>query len=148
MPKTMKVEVEYPARERLSLQLDLNDSGEITSAVLDGIGCRATLQLMAEWRPKLVGKLEALPLPEGNEHSAIMLRELLLKAQGRWAFPYAEDEICHCRMVPTSKVDAAIVSGCLTIDEIKRGTSASTSCGACRTDIENIIEYRLRGYRS
>lgn len=136
------VAIAFPARERLRLQLKI-ENGRITAAALTGIGCRQTLELMSAWRPRLTGPLADLPLPEGHGHSAIMLRELILKAQGRWRFPYEEDEICHCRAVPTGVVDSAIVGGCHSLPAVREATSASTSCGACRVDIEKVMEYRL-----
>jgi len=137
------VAIGFPAREKLRLQLK-TENGQITSASLTGVGCRATLELIKQWRPKLSGALAEVPLPEGSDHSALMLRELILKAQGLWRFPYDEDEMCHCRAVPTRVVDAAIVGGCHTLPSIRAATGASTSCGACGVDIQKVIAYRLQ----
>lgn len=137
------IAIGFPAREKLRLQIK-TQNGQITAATLSGVGCRATLEMMKEWRPKLTGALADVPLPQGNDHSSLMLRELLLKAQGRWQYPYDEDEMCHCRAVPTRVVDAAIVSGCHHLPSIRAATSASTSCGACGVDIQKAIAYRLQ----
>lgn len=139
----LKVEVSLAGRDRLSLSLEIHE-GEITSATLQGSGCPAVLKLIQAWRPKLTGPLKSLELPEGSGHSEILLREAILKAKGEWKFPYNEEELCHCRAISTSKVDAAIVSGCHNVRSVARETSAGTSCGSCRPNTEAIIAYRLQ----
>lgn len=139
----VRVDVALVSRDRLTLILELVQ-GRIVKAQLVGTGCLEFLELLAAWRPKLTGDLAQLPLPAGSGHAALLLREAILKAQGRWDFPYREVELCHCRAVPTAKVDAAIVGGCHTVEAVKSATSASTSCGTCRTDIEAILAYRLK----
>ena len=141
---TFETEVQLAARDRIRLRLVVAE-GEIREAKLSGIGCPEMLALITEWRPKLTGKLSDLPLPAGGGHAAILLRELLLRAQGKWAFPYKDEELCHCRSVPTKKVDDAIIGGLRSVDAISRATSAGTSCGTCRPDIEKILNYRLTG---
>lgn len=136
------VEVALPLRDRVSLSLEV-EGGQIRSSRLHGVGCTEFLKLLRDWRPKLTGELDAVPLPPGESHAAILLRELILKAQGKWDFPYKEEELCHCRAVLTSVVDAAIVGGCKTSAAVSRETSASTSCGTCRPDVEAILKYRL-----
>lgn len=140
----VQVEVSLPGRDRVTLNLDVQN-GEIRSADLTGSGCPQFLKLMNEWRSKLTGQLADVPLPDGHDHSAILMREAILKAKGEWSFPYAEEELCHCRAVATSKVDAAVISGCHNIRSIARETSAGTSCGSCRPNTEAIIAYRLSG---
>jgi bacterioferritin-associated ferredoxin len=136
-------EVSLSSRDRLRLALDVDENGTILSAQLTGSGCSELLSLLGTVRPLLKGKLADLQLPEGRSHSAILMRELLLKAKEQWNFPYKEEELCHCRAVSTRKVDDAIISGCHTVEAVKRATSASTSCGTCRWDIESILKYRL-----
>jgi bacterioferritin-associated ferredoxin len=140
--QTIRIEAGLPARDHILLSIDHHE-GIIESAKLEGVGCLELLKLFQEWRPKLTGGLESLPLPTGSGHAAILLREVILKAQGKWAFPYSAEELCHCRAVATARVDAAIVSGCHTMERIRATTSASTSCGTCRPDIEAILKYRL-----
>jgi bacterioferritin-associated ferredoxin len=108
------------------------------------IGCPEVLALCETWRAKLKGDAKQWPLPEGNSHAAILLREAILKARGAWQLPYHEDELCHCRVVATSKVDAAIVTGAHTVSEVSRRTSAGTSCGTCQPDIQKLIKYRTQ----
>ena len=137
------IEVGLPARDRLRLSFKVKD-GEILDAKLEAVGCMELLRLVEVWRPHFQGSLEKMPLPEGRGHAAILMRELVLKTQGRWKFPYADEELCHCRAVPTAKVDAAIVGGCHSLEAVRAATSASTSCGTCRPDVENVLAYRLK----
>ena len=130
------------ARDHVRLSLSL-DGDQIVAAHLRAVGCGELLNLVAAIRPQLRGNLGDLLLPEGSGHAVLLLREVLLKAQGRWSFPYQEEELCHCRAVPTKKVDEAIVSGCHTPEDVSRATRASTSCGTCRPDVNAIINYRL-----
>jgi bacterioferritin-associated ferredoxin len=140
--ESVDISVSLAARDELRLRLKITN-GEVVESHLSGIGCTELLEQIVAWRPFFKGPLGQLPLPEGPGHAQVMLRELILKAQGRWNFPYKEEELCHCRAVPTKKVDDAIIGGCHTVDAVKRATSASTSCGTCRPDIENILSYRL-----
>lgn len=138
------IEVGLTGRDRVTLDLDLQN-GVIQAAKMTGSGCTHFLKLIQAWRPKLNGELSKLPLPEGSGHAEILLREAILKAKGEWQFPYDEEELCHCRAIATSKVDAAIISGCHNIRSVARETSAGTSCGSCRPNTEAMIEYRLKG---
>ncbi len=143
--KTQKIElsVALSGRDELHLALDVVN-GEIAAAKLTGCGCLEFLKLMEIWRPKLKGRLNEVEIPAGQSHSEMLLREALLKAKGAWVFPYADEELCHCRAVATSKVDSAVVGGCRTVRAIARETSAGTSCGSCRLDTEAIIDFRLQ----
>ena len=154
----LEVQIELEGRESLHLNMDVDSdlsSAElkqnpeqkqksvIRSASLSVIGGPELLQLAVEWRPKLQGVLGDVPLPKGTSTAAILLREVLLKAQGRWEYPYAHEELCHCRVVQTQTVDRAIVTGAHTPEEVSRQTSASTACGTCRPDVEKILKFRL-----
>jgi len=79
-----------------------------------------------------------------QDHSSILIRELILRLQDRFQLPFTEAELCHCRAVPTEVVDRAIVAGSHTVQAVARVTSAGTSCGTCKPDTELLIEYRLR----
>lgn len=135
--------VSLQGRDEITLDLDVVN-GEIAHSRLTGRGCPEMLNLMQAWRPKFKGALSAVEIPKGNSHSEILLREAILKARGDWKFPYEEEELCHCRAIATSKVDAAIIGGCRSVRAIARETSAGTSCGSCRPDTEAIINYRLQ----
>ncbi len=112
---------------------------------LRALGCPEVLSLCSEWRGKLKGDAKSWPLPQGTSHSEILLREAILKARGEWELPYKDSELCHCRVIATQKVDAAIVTGAHTVNEVSRRTSAGTSCGTCQPDIKKLIAYRTKG---
>lgn len=133
---------QIPGREEVHLEFEEN-SGQISDAKLHGVGGPELLQTLAEWRPQLKGALQDIPLPEGSGTGAMMVRELLLKARGQWQYPYEHEELCHCRVVTTQAVDAAVLTGSHDPSQVSKQTSASTACGTCRPDVEAIIAYRL-----
>jgi bacterioferritin-associated ferredoxin len=110
---------------------------------LSYVGCTDMLSLLRKNKKEFGTDLRQWPLPEGGNHQDILLRELLLKINGQWAYPYPDVEICHCRLVRTESVDQAIICGAHTPEKVSRLTSASTACGTCRFDVERIIAYRL-----
>ncbi len=83
------------------------------------------------------------PLPLGTSHSALLLKEFILKCQGKWQEVYTEQELCHCRMVQAQTVEQAILCGAHTSEAVSRWTSAGTACGTCKPTIEQILEARL-----
>ncbi|MBX2986656.1 MAG: (2Fe-2S)-binding protein [Bdellovibrionaceae bacterium] len=107
------------------------------------IGCEALLQQVRALRERHGDDPQSWALPAGSGHTDMLIRELILKRRGEWDFPYKDAEICHCRLVATVIVDQAIVTGAHTPEVVSRWTSASTSCGTCRPDVEKIIAYRL-----
>ena len=138
--KTIKVTIE--GQDELTLSYELNDKREVVSAKLSVIGCPTMMELVKKWRPLLNGGVDAIPLPRETHHSAMLLRQLILELQGKWDFPYKEFELCHCRAIPTKKVDDAIICGAKTVRDVSRKTSAGTACGTCRPDIEKVLKYR------
>lgn len=140
--KSIDHQVQIPGRENLQLQAQLSSTGELSEIRLFAIGGPDFLHRIQEWRAKIVGQLLEVELPVGNSIADILLRELLLKAQGLWKYPYQDRQLCHCRAVPTSVVDEAVICGAHTPEEVSRQTSASTACGTCRPDVEEIIKYR------
>jgi len=140
--ESVDLAVKVPGGDAVSLQLELRGR-QIQSSKLSGTACTSLLKLMAEWRTHLKGSIDDVPIPKGEDHASILIRELILKAQGRWEFPYSEEELCHCRGVPLAKVDAAIIAGCKSSASVSRETSAGTSCGSCKPDIEAVLRYRL-----
>lgn len=128
---------------RDSVELSLEAAGSIkTLSGLQGVGCHKFLSLIKEWRQHLKSDIKTVPLPKGEDHSAMLLREVIMKAKGEWSYPYKEEEMCHCRSIPAAIVDGAIVSGCHTVEKVGIETSAGTACGTCREDILKSIAYR------
>ena len=110
---------------------------------LVAFGCTQVLDLLKTMQQKFGKEITAWPQPEGAEHAEMLVRELILKAQGKWQYPYLHEELCHCRTVATLKVDEAILMGAHKVSQVSRQTSASTACGTCRPEVERIIDYRL-----
>lgn len=108
------------------------------------IGCTELLSLVRRFQVQFGKDPKAWPLPQGHSHSELLLKEVLLKSRGQWEFPVCEEELCHCRSVPTETVDQAIVAGAHQPEVVSRQTSASTSCGTCRPSVEKIIDFRLK----
>ncbi len=107
-------------------------------------GCPKLMSLIENFKKNFGADPKNWLLPEGNDHSAILLREFILRVQNKWQEPYAHAEICHCRQVSTKTVDQSIMMGCHTMDSIRRSTSANTACGACMPDIESLLATRLQ----
>ncbi|MDZ4662643.1 MAG: (2Fe-2S)-binding protein [Pseudomonadota bacterium] len=119
------------------------ESGTITDLKLTAIGCLPFLKLVDEYRSKIKGELKSLMVPRLLDHSSLIIRELMLKLKGEWDFPYKEVMLCHCRAISCARVDAAVIFGSRSAEEVAKSTSAGTGCGTCRKDTENIIRYRL-----
>jgi bacterioferritin-associated ferredoxin len=84
------------------------------------------------------------PIPTEKSHSDMLIRELLLKVRGLWDFPYKDEELCHCRLVPTVVVDQAVLAGAHTTPQIIAATGAGSACSACQVNIDKITQYRLK----
>jgi len=138
------IALKIPGREQLDFSVEIDASGVIQKARLTGVGNQAFLADLKNYRKNLKGKLQELPLPNGNSPAELMITEAILKLRGEWTPPYLEEEICHCRNVPLAVVDAAIVAGAHTPAKVSAWTSASTQCGTCRPDVEAYLRFRLR----
>ena len=143
MGKFLHHQIVLKGREMMSISLELSDASEIISAKLFGIGGPDFLRQLKNWRKELKGPLQKISLPTGRSVGELMYKQLLLRARGEWDYPYKEAELCHCRAVPTEVVDAAILVGAHTANQVSRDTSASTACGTCRPDVEAILKFIL-----
>lgn len=123
-------------RDEISLQTQM-------SPQLKASGCQKLLEKVQFYLTNQGNDPKKWTLPTENNHVDILLREFILKSQGNWNFPYAHEELCHCRSVQTHTVDQAVIAGAHSAKEVTRQTSAGSSCGTCQPDIEKIIQYRL-----
>ena len=139
----MEIKAGWPGLDELCLDLRLDGQNQITSFSLKVVGGPELLTLADQWRAHFKGSVENIPLPEGQSPAVLLVRELILKAQGKWTYPFAEAELCHCRAIPTERVDQAIVYGAHRPEVVSRRTSASTACGTCRPDVQSIVNFRL-----
>lgn len=123
------------------VELEIADSGEVH---LRGMGCSEFLDFLKKSRVSLKGDPNSWALPDGVSHSELLIAEVILKAQKKWSVPYDEEELCHCRMIATEKVDRAIIAGAHNTATVSRITSASTACGTCRPIVQKMINHRLK----
>ena len=110
---------------------------------VDFKGCHDFTQTMLSFKKKFGPDIHHWPLPNGNSHSEILIRELVLKLKGEWKFPFEEEELCHCRHVSAQAVDEAVINGAHTVELASQWTGCSTACGTCRPDVERIIQLRV-----
>lgn len=143
----MKIKVELEGRDFIEVECEDENSlgSNIPGAVkkVTMLGCSEFMEMMQRMRRNFGVDLARWPLPEGHDHSSLLLKEMILKLRGEWAFPYAHSEVCHCRTVSAHAVDQAVVAGAHTTEVVTRQTSASTACGTCRPEVQKIIDYRL-----
>ncbi|WP_374073396.1 bacterioferritin-associated ferredoxin [Bdellovibrio bacteriovorus] len=140
----MKIKVELEGRDYIEVECEGDDPkapGAVKNVSL--VGCSAFMEMMQSMRRHFGPDLGKWPLPEGQDHSSLLLKEMILKLRGEWAFPYAHAELCHCRTIATQTVDQAIIAGAHSPEIVTRQTSASTACGTCRPEVQKIIDYRL-----
>ena len=122
-------------------RLEIKKKG--SQKIFSFVGCEALSRFLNAYKKKYGDDLQKWPLPEGTQHFELLLKELLMKDREQWQYPYLENELCHCRTVPTEVVDQAILAGAHTPERVSSWTSASTACGTCRPVVQKIIAYRL-----
>jgi NAD(P)H-nitrite reductase large subunit len=52
--------------------------------------------------------------------------------------------VCHCALVSSSQLLAAIEDGATSIDEVSRRCGASAQCGGCRPAVERMLRSPAR----
>ncbi len=132
----MKVCVELKGHDSIIYERE-NDRSSF-----DLIVCSSTRELLKKCKAQFGADVSAWEEPQGIHHSEILVRELIQKVRGTWNFPYAHSELCHCRAVSASGVDAAILQGAHTIASVGRLTLAGTGCGKCQSDIATLLKHR------
>ena len=143
--KKLESFVKFSNRDEIKLSLQLDDQ-RIVQVEIHSVACPECLDEIKKLKNNL--RLHAqdyskMPLPTGEHHSAVLVRELIMKSRSEWAFPYKEEELCHCRNVATSIVDDCIIGGLHRVSEIGEKTMAGTACGICRPMTQMLIDYRL-----
>lgn len=139
----MKMKVSLDGRDSIEVDYEgeLPALGKLVKVSLRG--CTEMMAKMQNMRRDHGNDLKSWPVPEGDDHATLLIRELVLKLRGQWSFPYCDAELCHCRNVATQIVDQAIIAGAHTPEVVSRQTSASTACGTCRPQVQQLIDYRL-----
>jgi bacterioferritin-associated ferredoxin len=136
----LKTKVELDGRDYLQVETDA--SGTKVSM----LGCTEFMEMMQKMKRHFGVDIAKWPLPEGTDHSSILLREMVLKLRGEWVFPVEKEQICRCLSVSARIIDQAIVGGAHTSEKVTKVTSASSACGSCRPDIQKIIDFRLKKF--
>ncbi|MGZ3769613.1 MAG: (2Fe-2S)-binding protein [Bdellovibrio sp.] len=139
----MKIKVELQGRDYIEVHFEEGpqERGPVKSVAV--LGCSAFMKKISEMRTEFGDDLNKWELPTENDHSSLLLKEMILKIRGQWQFPYAHEELCHCRSVSAFTVDQAIIAGAHTPEKVTLQTSASSACGTCRFEVNKIINYRL-----
>ncbi len=129
------------------IKAGINGRDDITFSSESGlrvIGCRRIMSLVKDLQ-SLHGKdPKTWPLQDSVSHEALLINELILKAKNSYQLPYIEEEICHCRSIPTESVAQAVKAGAHSIEAIRAMTDANTACGTCGPDCESVLKYILR----
>jgi hypothetical protein len=58
------------------------------------VGCSDFMEMMQKMRRHFGNQVNQWPLPEGKDHSSLLLKEMILKLRGEWKFPYEHEELC------------------------------------------------------
>lgn len=134
MEKTLTIQI--PGQDKI--QVEMKEGKQY----LHFQGCHDFTSLMISFKKNFGVNVSQWPLPKGQSHSEMIMRELILKLQGKWQYPYAEEELCHCRHVSRETVDVAILNGAHSTDLASQWTGCSTACGTCKPSVEKMIQYR------
>lgn len=51
--------------------------------------------------------------------------------------------VCHCRVVTSARLEAAVNAGAVTVDEVITATAAATDCEGCKELVEAIVTKAL-----
>ena len=81
-----------------------------------------------------------LPIPQEKTPEMLLLRELILKIRGEWGDAPSDPELCHCRKIPQTHVERAIILGAHTIEKVRARSSANTSCGTCLPEVDALFK--------
>src|SRR6185437_545805 len=97
----------------------------------------------AEYGVLLQTMLNGMPLPEHPEDLILAARAPERAGTGIAALPEAAP-ICSCNSVTQAAIRAAVASGCTTMDAIKAGTRAASTCGGCAPLVKQVLDAELR----
>lgn len=145
MKVSMKIKVELSGRDLIEVECE-GDSplspGPVKNVSL--LGCSHFMKLIKDMRSQFGNDISKWPIPNENDHSSLLLKEMILKLNGKWKFPYEHEELCHCRSISAHTVDQAVIAGAHTPEVVTRQTSVSSACGTCKWAVEKIIDFRLK----
>lgn len=136
-PSEKRVDLVFPGAEELHY-IKRGDRAQVW-----GLGGPELLNWLQTHRPQIEQSPEKLALPTGSSRTDLILRQFILRIQGRWDPPFKEWELCHCFKIPTSRILKYILEGHHSVEAIALKCRAGTSCGRCRPDTQSLVEYHL-----
>jgi len=140
--KTARAELAH--REWVEFTLDVTPEGVVHSVQWRAWGCHDLLAAAQEASTRVMGRPVSELAWSGSCHWDLLIQEAWSRLKGDFKLPIDDPETCHCRKIPTTRVDEAIVLGAHTPEKVTAWTSASSGCGTCRPDVEKLIAYRLK----
>src|ERR1700722_11788566 len=102
---------ELAHREWVEFEIALGSDGKIQDIQWRAWGCHNLIETSRKASLSFSGKdFVGLDWP-GAEHWDLLINEAFSRAKGTFQIPVDDPETCHCRKIPTSRVDEAIVLG-------------------------------------
>lgn len=132
--------------ETKSITASITNRAEIkvTKQAISCSGSFALIEKVNKYKNEFGSDPAKWPLKAVHDSSDILINELILKLTGQHKISYAQEEICHCRTVPTETVIQSIKQDCHTVKEISRATKAGTGCGTCVPQLKILLSEILR----
>lgn len=119
------------------------ENQQITKTQWKIVGREELYHAVQVLQPQIKGDLKKLPVPNGKTPEQLLLRQLILKMRGEWGDEPSDPELCHCRKIPQSHVERAIILGAHTIEKVRQRSSANTGCGTCMPEVEALLQKYL-----
>jgi bacterioferritin-associated ferredoxin len=129
-----------------SITAHITHRAEIKSEeqVVSCSGSFALIEKVNKYKKEFGQDPKKWPVQPVQDRNDILINEFILKSQNQYVISYAQDEICHCRTVPTETVIQSIKQDCHTVKEISRSTRAGTGCGTCVPQLKILLSEILR----
>lgn len=146
--------------DALKLYLKINDKGIIEDAKFQTFGCGSAVAASSILTEMVKGKTveeaqkitnldivkELGGLPPEKMHCSVMGHEALEDALRKYMgddFKEAKGDdkiVCSCFNVTLKDIKEAIKNGAKTVEDIKNATYATSACGRCKNNIQEILE--------
>lgn len=132
--------------ETKSITAHITNRAEIKSTEQD-VSCSGSFALIEKvnrYKKEFGSDPAKWPVVPVSDSNDILINELILKSTEQYAISYDQEEMCHCRTVPTETVIQSIKQDCRTVKEISRATKAGTGCGTCVPQLRILLSEILR----
>ncbi len=128
--------------DSVSITIEIENQ-QITKTQWKVVGREELYQAVQALQIQIKGDLKKLPVPNGKTPEQLLLRQLILKIRGEWGDEPSDPELCHCRKIPQTHVERAIILGAHTIEKVRQRSSANTGCGTCMPEVEALLQKYL-----